>query len=124
VSATLVIPQEAFNVVVGEGAVWVDINPELGNGTGPGSLLRIDPTVNRVMATIPVGLDPNGIAVGAGLLWVANQGDGTVTRIDPQPNAVTGQPWSVGTGPADIVIAAGAAWVANNRDGTVVRINL
>jgi len=124
VSATIAIPQDALGVAVGEGAVWVDINPELGSGTGPGSVVRIDPTANKVMATMPVGHDPNGIAVGDGVVWVANQGDGTVTRIDPQTNAVIGQPWNVGTGPAGIVFAAGAVWVANNRDGTVVRINL
>jgi DNA-binding beta-propeller fold protein YncE len=31
---------------------------------------------------IRVGDRPAGIAVGAGAIWVADSGDGTVTRID------------------------------------------
>jgi streptogramin lyase len=32
---------------------------------------------------VPVGDRPAGIAVGEGAVWVANSGDGTVTRIVP-----------------------------------------
>ena len=32
---------------------------------------------------IAVGPDPGAIAVGAEAVWVANNGDGTVTRIEP-----------------------------------------
>ena len=51
--------------------------------------------------TIPVGRSPAGVAVGAGSVWVANSGDGTVTRIDPTTDksiatiAVGGSPQAI-----------------------------
>ena len=47
------------------------------------SSLRIDPRENRVVARIPVGRGVSGIAAGGGSVWVANEFDGTVSRIDP-----------------------------------------
>ena len=37
-----------------------------------------------MIASIPVGNGPDGIACGDGFIWVANGLDGTVTKIDPQ----------------------------------------
>jgi virginiamycin B lyase len=36
--------------------------------------------------TIPVGVNPAGIAIGGGSAWVANSGEGTVSRIDLRGN--------------------------------------
>ncbi|PYU53908.1 MAG: hypothetical protein DMG55_33240, partial [Acidobacteria bacterium] len=44
--------------------------------------------VNAVIATIPVGKRPSGIAVGGGFVWVANGKGKSVSRIDPKTNAV------------------------------------
>ena len=62
------------------------------------------------------------IAVGAGAVWVANSGDGSVSRIDPRSNAVT-KAISVGDAPVAIATEADAVWVANSGDGTVSRID-
>jgi YVTN family beta-propeller protein len=40
------------------------------------------------LATITVGEQPTGMAVGGGSLWVMNQGSGTVSRIDPAAGRV------------------------------------
>ena len=45
------------------------------------------PTPSRRASTIPVGSAPSGVAVGAGAVWVANSGDGTVSKIDPRDNS-------------------------------------
>ena len=63
-------------------------------------------------ATIAVGPRPLFLAAGEGGVWALNQGDGTVTRIDPATNAVAatidvGVP---GTG-GDIATGAGRVWV-------------
>ena len=50
------------------------------------ALLRIDPVTGKVLAKIPVGLQPLGVAVTAGAVWVANEHSGSVTRIDPATN--------------------------------------
>ena len=43
----------------------------------------------RVVATIHVGGQPTWLALGAGSIWVANYGAGTVDRIDPRSNRIT-----------------------------------
>jgi len=47
------------------------------------SLLRIDPATNAIAATIPIGEDPAGVAVGEGAVWVVSRKDSEVSRIDP-----------------------------------------
>jgi YVTN family beta-propeller protein len=73
-------------------------------------------------ATIPVGSTPMSLAFGAGSVWSANRGDGTVSRIDPDTNRVTatievgGEPWGLAYG-------AGSIWVGNYKSSTVTRID-
>ena len=55
-------------------------------------------------------------------MWVANSGDGTVSRIDTATGKVTRQV-QVGSRPDGIAVAGGAVWVANGRDGTVSRVD-
>ena len=47
--------------------------------------------------------------MGAGAVWVANAGDGTVWRIDPVTYEV--ETIDVGGAPAGIAVAAGRVWV-------------
>ena len=56
-------------------------------------------------------------------VWVANQGDGTVDRIDAVTGEVTKRGIQVGARPGGIAASAGAVWVANGEDGTVQRID-
>ena len=75
----------------------------------------------------PWSIDPcrewsSGIATGNGDVWVANSLDATVSRIDPQTNAVV-QTIDVGNGPIGIVYGSGSVWVANTGDGTITRID-
>jgi DNA-binding beta-propeller fold protein YncE len=37
----------------------------------------------RIGAPIQVGPEPGAVAVGETAVWVVNNGDGTVTRIEP-----------------------------------------
>ena len=62
------------------------------------------------MTSIQVGDEPSAVAVGQGAVWVANAGDGTVTRIDPVTYAPTSI--SVGGAPAGIAVAGGRVWVS------------
>ena len=63
-----------------------------------------------VTTTIAVGRSPAGVAVGAGSVWVANSGDGTVTRINPRTDKVLAT-ITVGGSPQAITVANGRAWV-------------
>ena len=68
-------------VTTGAGAIWqTDYEHD--------ALLRIDPVAGKVVASIPVGLQPLGVAVTAGAVWVADEHDEAVTRVDPKTNRV------------------------------------
>jgi YVTN family beta-propeller protein len=86
------------------------------------SVAAIDPRTNRLVADIPVGNAPTGIAVDEGAVWVTNAEDGTVSRVDPELGSVI-QTTAVGSGPSGIAVANGAVWVVNGLDGTVSRIS-
>lgn len=106
-------------IAVGAGAVWVTASPRFG-------VYRIDPRRDRVTAFIRLPPVPTGITVAYGRVWVTEPkaGPGTVVRIDPQTNRVTGPPIRVGTGAAGIVAGFGSLWVTNGTaDGSVSRIN-
>jgi DNA-binding beta-propeller fold protein YncE len=83
----------------------------------------VSTVTNRAVDTIQVGNLPVAIAAGSGAVWVANEGDGTVDRIDPVTGDVTKGGIQVGGRPDGIVAGAGAVWVANGEDGTVQRID-
>ena len=62
----------------GEGAVWV-VSPVQGTVT------RVDPASNRVVATVTTGNTPRGIAAGFGAVWIAVGGtsDSAVPAVEP-----------------------------------------
>lgn len=70
---------------------------------------------------VQVGQSPDGLAYGAGSVWVANNGDDSVSRIDPRTRAVQLIP--VGSDPVAVAVSGDDVWVANSGDGTVSRIN-
>ena len=61
--------------------------------------------------TINVGSRPRGVAFGDGSVWVANSGDGTVSRVDPRTDRVTAT-IAVGQSPQALVVTAGSVWVS------------
>ena len=71
---------------------------------------------------IPVGTDPAAVTVAGGDVWVANSGDGTVSRISAAAGAVV-QTIQVGNIPDAIASGPSGIWVANQGDATVDRID-
>jgi len=76
----------------------------------------------RIVSSMRVGTQPDGIALAAGDLWIANTSDGTVTRVDPVDGR-TVQVVAVGESPTAVAAGFGSVWVANSGDGSVSRIN-
>jgi branched-chain amino acid transport system substrate-binding protein len=112
------------DVAVGDRAVWV-ISPSTAQ------VLEIGTKSGKVEARIPItahsGLSrplPVAVAVGANGVWVLNQNDASVSRIDPNLQVVTST-IQLGAArlPNSIAAGAGAAWVANSGDGTLARID-
>jgi YVTN family beta-propeller protein len=72
--------------------------------------------------TIPVGTDPAAVTVTGSDVWVANSGDGTVSRINAAADKVV-QTITVGNIPDAIASGPSGIWVANAGDATVDRID-
>jgi streptogramin lyase/tRNA A-37 threonylcarbamoyl transferase component Bud32 len=93
------------------------------------SLARIAGDASAFSEAVPVGVDPTGVAVGAdGDLWVINQGDSTVSRIDPESGEVTSTKSTLGI-PSGVAAGEGAVWITNgfggpSGTGQVVRLDL
>jgi glutamine cyclotransferase len=88
---------------------------------GTGTVRRVDPTKNEVVATIYVG---SGccLAVGEGAVWATVPIERRLLRIDPVSNRVTAT-IPVGDQADFSAVAFGSVWVSNKRGGTVTRIN-
>jgi YVTN family beta-propeller protein len=64
---------------------------------------------------------PNGIAVGAGAVWVTDSADDKLLRVDAAGQVI--DPIPVGRGPAGVAVGGGEVWVANQLDSTVSEVN-
>ncbi len=105
-------------IVAGEGGVWVSL-------ASHDEVIRIDPATDAIVARIPVGEAPAGIALTTGSVWVANRFGHSVSRIDASTNRVVATIRFDGQadGPSSIAAGAGAVWVVVPELGGVVRIN-
>jgi streptogramin lyase len=63
------------------------------------------------VATIHIGGNPAGLAVGEGSVWVADPATRSVIRVNPHTNQVE-ERIRVGGQPRGITVGAGAVWVS------------
>jgi YVTN family beta-propeller protein len=97
--------------------------------TGPDRLPRIeagavgviDPGRPAITAQYRTSSGPGAVAEGAGSVWVASPGEGTVSRIDPEANRV--ETIDVGPAPAALAFGGGSLWVAGGEDGAVAQVD-
>lgn len=106
-------PEGAVAVRAGFGSLWVP--------TSEGTVERYD-LGSGSWTSVPVGPRPRFLDVGFGAVWVMNQGDGSVSRIDPRSGeseqlAMTG----LAIGGGDLTVGGGAVWL--RTDSVVVRID-
>jgi YVTN family beta-propeller protein len=89
-------------------------------------LVRDDPIESAsglaVSATVSVGDSPSAVAATEEAVWVANAGDGTVTRIDPATNVVVAT-IDVGGSPDEVAVGDEVVWVARQDDASITRID-
>ena len=79
--AAIKLPGEAPAAIVDNGFVWV-------SGFERGELYKVDARTNTLVQTIPLRPGPRFLTAGEGSIWVHNQGDSSVQRIDPASGAV------------------------------------
>jgi DNA-binding SARP family transcriptional activator len=92
-----------------------------------GAVALIDPRSNTLTHRVAVGLFPTAVATGAGYVWVLNQNDTTVSKIDAASRRVVR---TIGltedNNRAGTAIAYGyeAAWAGEGDAATLTRISL
>ncbi len=87
----------------------------------PDSVAVIDGATADLSAVATGVGRPNGIASGAGAVWVTDTADDLLLRVDPAGQVNDRIP--VGRGPAGVTVGGGEVWVANELDGTVSEVN-
>ncbi len=114
VAAEITVLPHSYAAVFAYNAVWITNSGPPGDTSG--SVQRIDPATNQVVATIPTGPVPRFLAGGEGGVWTLNWGDGSVTRIDPHTNQrVVDIPLGMEGGGGDIATGAGRVWVRGTK---------
>ncbi|MGA2925463.1 MAG: hypothetical protein ABSG43_05620 [Solirubrobacteraceae bacterium] len=116
--ARIPLPTDGVNagLAFGAGSIWLA-------PTGTSQLLRIDPSSNRLVATIDLGASDNGrvsslgggVAFAAGRIWVSrdsNDPRGDVISVNPATGGAA-TPITVGSGPGTVVSGFGSPWVDN-----------
>jgi DNA-binding SARP family transcriptional activator/ABC-type oligopeptide transport system substrate-binding subunit/streptogramin lyase len=83
-----------------------------------GEVTRLDAKTAKTVATIGLGIEPAGLAVGGGSVWVTGEHSSTLFRIDPSVNKVVDefalpmdQVETDETG--EVAVGAGSVWVGH-----------
>lgn len=108
--------------VLSAGALMANSPAETPKTLTANSVGIVDAT-GHVVGGVAVGTSPSALVLARGSLWVANESDGTVMRVDPETRSVT-QRVDVGSSPEAIASTGDDVWVANSGDGTVSRISV
>lgn len=105
------------SIVYGEGSVWVAASAN--DGTGAGTVYRIDPDSAEVLAEIPVATVPGwetgggAMEVAEGAVWVAGGGSSrNLVRIDPATNRVVQEISLEGKSLGDVTVDDHGVWVS------------
>ena len=108
-------PEPAAEPAPFEPAVWA--------ATSSAEAVRIDPETGDIVATVPVGEYPLGIAAGAGSIWTVDRDSDTVTRIDPAANEVIATIEVAGV-PSSIAADDANVWVKDSVAAKLHRIDV
>src|SRR5262249_54350550 len=107
--ASVAVGDDPEGIAVTPEAVWVANHHD-------GTVSSIDPTTNRVVATVTVGSvgdsGPHDIFAAAGAVWVDVPSRGALVRIDPATNAVATSIPTPGGGCRVVSGTDDAIWVA------------
>jgi len=84
-------------------------------------LIATNTVSKRVFRTEVVGNDPVAVAIGYGAAWVANAGNGSITRVPLVGDRI--ETIGLSDQPSAIATGAGYVWVLSERSRKVIRID-
>ena len=103
-------------IAVGAGSFWMMAD-------ALGSLVRINPATNAVIATIQVPPGSFAVAFGGDAVWVTSTEQGVLTRVNPKTNDVDAK-IPIGPKPRFLAVGGGSVWTLNQGDGTISRVDV
>ncbi|MBS1678442.1 MAG: protein kinase [Actinobacteria bacterium] len=106
-----------LRLAIGAGSLWV-------SSAATGQVHHIGLRAFAVGRSIAAGRRPAGITVADGLVWVADARSGSVVRLDPSVQAVSGPPLAVGEHPGGIDAGPKSLWVTLAGEDAVRRLTL
>jgi serine/threonine protein kinase len=106
-----------LRLATGAGSLWV-------SSAATGQVHHIGLAGFAIGKSIPAGRHPAGITVADGLVWVADARSGSVIRLDPSVQAVSGAPIEVGEAPGGIDAGPKSLWVTLAGEDAVRRLEL
>ncbi len=102
-------------IVTVTGSVWMITDPA-------GTLARLDPDTNAVVAEVTVPAGAGALAAGNDAVWVTSATTDVVIRVNGHTNVLV-EAIKVGRGPSAVASGEGSIWTFNGGDGTVSRID-
>jgi hypothetical protein len=111
---------DVVRIAVAGGNVWIA-------DRAGGKVFRLEPSTLRPTGEIEIGGTPAALAAAGNVLFVAEQGTGTVARIDARSGREVGPPIRVAPPSGDVVApalvsAGGSVWATGFASDTVSRI--
>jgi ABC-type transport system substrate-binding protein/streptogramin lyase len=80
--------------------------------------ILIDATDGSGQTQVELDGPPVDVAAAANAIWIADDRDGTVSRVDPRTHTIR-QTIAVGHGPSALAADEDGVWAANRQDGTI-----
>jgi len=98
---------ESWEILSAFDSIWV--SGFIGTNDN-GTLTRIDPKTNTVVASLKVSDTTDGIAATDTAIWIVDGNARAVREIDPATNDFTGRSWPINDEGGDLVYANGSLW--------------
>ena len=111
----MTIADSEGGVAIGAGSFWILTDTK-------GTLARIDPATNKIVAEIYVAPGSYAVAFGENAVWVTSHEKSTLTRVNAQTNVIE-HTIPVGPKPRFLTVGEGGVWTLNQGDGSISRVD-
>ena len=111
----ITIADSEGGIAIGAGSFWLLTDTK-------GTLARIDPATNKIVAEIYVAPGSYAVAFGNNAVWVTSHEKNTLTRVNAQTNVIE-ETITVGPKPRFLTVGEGAVWTLNQGDGSISRVD-
>jgi YVTN family beta-propeller protein len=114
------LPGKPTGIAAGSGSVWITFGYGATGASG-GLLLEVSETTRQTLQQIAVGTGTNAVALDGRNVWLTNEVQSSLTRMDP--GTLAAEMVVVGEAPVSLAIGDGSVWVANAVDRTIWRLD-